>query len=236
MSIDPRAILAAENNADLYEAVFEAHNLRFTRTPFAFIGLDAPPPYYANLTIQAPDQQSACRTEIETLAKTFAGRVAVKDSFCQIDLGANGFNTLFDASWIWRGPTPAQPNHWRAVETNADLALWEDAWRAHGSPTDQRMFPPQMRDRPEVSFLGYKSGGIFDAGCIANHSGNCIGISNVFSAAPLSFSAAAEAAATLDPTKPLVGYESGNALDAALACGFVATGYLRILLAEHATF
>jgi hypothetical protein len=50
------------------------------------------------------------------------------------------------------------------------------------------------------------------------------------------FSAAAEAAATVPPYLPLVGYLARSRLHAALAAGFVDTGDLRIQVADTATF
>ena len=51
----------ARNNADWYEAMFAAHGLAYERSDKAFIGLDAPPPYYSNITLQAPNQQALVR-------------------------------------------------------------------------------------------------------------------------------------------------------------------------------
>ena len=103
MPVDQRAIIAANNNAHLYEAMFDAHGLRHTRLPFAFLGQDAPPPSYSNLTILAPNQQDDCRAEIAKLAQVFAGRVGLKDSFCQMELAAKRLHALFKASCAARG-------------------------------------------------------------------------------------------------------------------------------------
>ena len=42
MNIDKRAVIAADNNADLYEAVFLPHGLRYERLPFGFVAHLAP--------------------------------------------------------------------------------------------------------------------------------------------------------------------------------------------------
>jgi len=239
LPVDQRAIIAANNNAHLYEAMFDAHGLRHTRLPFAFLGQDAPPPSYSNLTILAPNQQDDCRAEIAKLAQVFAGRVGLKDSFCQMELAANGFTPLFKASWLWReASASADPGNWQTVETPADLLLWEQAWKSSGSPTPQCMFPPQLLCHPDVHFLGEFFDGAFQAGCIANRSADCIGISNVFAATPsaATYPRATAAVAALDPNLPIVGYESGDDLDRALTAGFETTGTLRILVAENARF
>jgi len=37
LNIDERAVIAADNNADLYEAVFSSQGLRYERLPFGFV-------------------------------------------------------------------------------------------------------------------------------------------------------------------------------------------------------
>lgn len=100
MSVDQRAIMAAHNNADLYEAMFSSQGLRYQRLPIAFVGRDRPPPYYSNLTTLSPDRTDEVTEHIRVLARRFDGAVGVKDSFCRLELEAQGFETLFGASWI----------------------------------------------------------------------------------------------------------------------------------------
>ena len=145
MSVDERAIMAAGNNADLYEAMFSSQGLRYQRLPFAFVGHDEPPPYYSNLTILSPDRADEIVGHIKTLAERFGGAVGVKDSFCRLELEPNGFRTLFEASWIWREPGVRSVSRgWHRIEDETDLALWEAAWKRSGSPTDRRMFNAKM--------------------------------------------------------------------------------------------
>ncbi len=239
MSVDERAIIAAGNNADLYEAMFSSQGLGYERLPFAFVGDDQPPPYYSNLTVLSPDRTDEIVEQIKTLAERFDGAVGVKDSFCRLDLVTNGFRTLFEASWIWREAGARPVSHgWHRIEDETDLALWEAAWKLSGSPTDRRMFNAKMLRRTDISFLGRKGPGGYEAGCIANRSEDCMGLSNVFAASPATdlFEQAADAVASIDPRLPIVGYESGTSLEQARSAGFMTVGDLRILVADAATF
>lgn len=239
MAIDQRAIIAAGNNADLYEAMFASQGLNYLRLPYAFVGKDRPPPFYSNLTVLSPGHAAEIALQLRELARKFNGVIGLKDSFCELDLEANGFEILFGASWIWR-EADRHPiaTDWERVERETDLRLWEQAWKGAGSPTSQRMFTATMMQRPEIAFLGHRKDGRFEAGCIANLSKDCVGISNVFSEAPSDavFAQAAAAVASVAPHLPIAGYESGEELAHALKAGFVTAGDLRILVAKPASF
>jgi hypothetical protein len=235
--VDDRAILGARNNADWYEAVFEAHGLGYSRLPCAFIALDTPPPYFAALTVLSPDDEADLLRELARAAERFGGVMALKDSFRRLDPEANGFETLFEASWIWRAPQQAtMPEGWVVVRRPGDLSLWEDGWKRNGSPTDRRMFPEPLLARDDVFFLGRKVHERFVAGCIANLSDDSVGFSNVFSETSINVVAeAADAVSAVNGNLPTVGYETGTALDHAILLGFEIVGGLRILVTRNAT-
>ena len=115
------------------------------------------------------------------------------------------------------------------------MEAWETAWTAGGSPTGSRVFPPELLRDPGVAVLGRFSSQGFDAGCIVNLSADVAGLSNVFSiAGPSSeiFAEAAEAAGAFAAGRPLVGYEHGEELTAAIAAGFEPVGELRVWLLD----
>ena len=237
--LDERVILAARNNADLYQAMFLAQGLRYEITPHAFVAVDAPPPYYSNLVVLAENASAEVISHLKGLARRSGGQLGLKDSFCEYDLRANGFEKLFEACWIWRNPeTGHLETDWIRAETARDLEDWEAAWKRSGSPTEARMFREEMLQMPDIAFLGKRVAGAFVAGCIANISGDCIGISNVFSVrrATETFREATAAVMAVDRSLPIIGYEAGGTLDLALAAGYEATGPLRILRAENAQF
>ncbi len=239
MAYDERAIMAANNNADIYEAMFRSRGLHYERLPYAFVGKDTPPPYYSNLTVLSENHLSEILLLLRSIAGTFEGKVGFKDSFREFDVGDNGFEVLFEASWIWK-PAAANPpaTNWVRIESPLDLEQWEDAWKRSGSPTQIRMFSETMMQRPDIVFFGKRVASSFVAGCIANTSSDCVGISNVFSlpGAPDTFHEATAAVSSISHGLPIVGYASGRALDSARRVGFEATGGLRILVARDAQF
>ncbi|WP_144409446.1 hypothetical protein [Martelella endophytica] len=221
--------MAAGNNADLYEAVFAAHGLRYERQPYAFIAIDPPPPFYAHLTVLRPGHADAVRERTEQLRQRFDDPIGVKDSFCELD--ATEESVLFSAAWLWRKKAATMPGGWKRIETEEALGTWETAWR--GAPSDERQFPETMLNDAAIGFFGSWRDGRIVAGCIANISGDCVGLSNVFP--DEAFADAAGCAAAFAPTLPVVGYERGAALDKATASGFEIVGRLRVLAFDTGT-
>jgi hypothetical protein len=239
MTHDERAIAAASNNADLYEAVFQSWGLRYQRLPFAFIGRDQPPPYYSNLTVLSANCRRQIMSELEALAKRFHGLVCFKDSFCEFELQAYGFELLFTGSWIWRASASDPfPVGWSKIDSPHDLKKWELAWNRSGSHTRERMFRASLLQLPDIVFLGKMQAGGFACGCIANVSSDCIGISNLFSnfCKQAAFVEATSAVASLQPRLPIVGYAAEPRLVAAQLAGFERVGDMRVLTARDARF
>ncbi|MFN7026732.1 MAG: hypothetical protein ACK4QP_19895 [Pseudorhizobium sp.] len=233
-SPDLRALLGAANNADLYEAIFSAQGLRYRREPYGFIAEDAPPPYYSCLTTTVADAVAAQKAEIAAAGERFGQRFGFKDSFCRHDMTDLSMRILFMASWITATPakfrTAGMPPDWERVGHAEDLAGWEQAWSATGSPTSQTMFPSSLLDYPGFFFLGLRTGDGWSAGCVGNVSEGSVGISNIFvrNQARDVHRNAVEAVAALGLDLPIVGYESGRDLAAMTSLGFEAVGDLRI--------
>ena len=74
---------------------------------------------------------------------------------------------------------------------------------------------------------GRDDSGAIAAGAVLSRNGGAVGVSNVFGGG---FTGAVRTAADLLGAGPLVGYESGDDLDAALAVGFGSLGPLRVWL------
>lgn len=161
---------------------------------------------------------------------------SIKDSFADLDLRPWGFDRLFEASWI-HAPDPAaacEKAAWAPVRSDAVLSAWEAAW---GRPRHEpRFFPPALLARDDVVVLAaMPSGDVVEAGAILSLGGDAVGVSNLFLAEPASrdrsalaaaFRAAAAASQLLFPGLPIVGYQRGDGLVAAVDAGFEALGPL----------
>jgi hypothetical protein len=195
----------------------------------------------------------------EVLGRIAAGAGAsVKDSFARLDLRAAGFVVVVEARWIVRAPAApaaAVTEPWQLVRTEDDLAVWEDSWAGgwRDERAGPRTFPDELRADPRCVFAmsssadhppgpdrsrrGAHSGsheqGGATRGAAFHSSDGAVGVSNVFGPAGAVESTweqcLAFASATFGPVR-LVGYESGDDLAAAEACGFEACGSLRVWL------
>ena len=121
---------------------------------------------------------------------------------------------------------------WQRVRDTDALLAWEEAWAADNL-SDRRVFPTAILDNPDIAFFGRASAGGFDAGCIVNRSPEAVGLSNFFAngvAAATAYQDAANVAAVYADDLPLVGYEHGDALHAAVLAGFAPVGGLCVWL------
>lgn len=222
---DPRAILAVHNNADWYALMFELHGVPYDRSDIAFLALDCPPPYHSWMTTLDPEAQAAQRELIaDTVHRPGFG---VKDAFDCLDIADDRLTERFAATWFY-GDTirAANTDGWQRIRTERDLLRWEQAWKAGGSPCDERQFPAAILDRDDVAIWGRGSGDGFDAGVIANASEDCAGLSNCFGRDV--YPAAATLCAGFADGRPVVGYERADDLQPVFALGFEAVGTLRV--------
>jgi len=222
------------NNLDWYRSVLAPHGLAGTIADGLWTCRGHVPPYYSNAITVSPDGKDRQLRAIAGLAAALGRPFAVKDSFAALDLEPLGFRPLFDAAWIRREPSdapPADADGWRPVTTPEGLDAWEAAWAESGSPVDRRVLLPALLADHAVALFARHEGSRVVAGCAANRSRDCVGLSNVFSTVDdpaLIYPAAAGAVAAWAPGLALVGYESGEALAAAQDCGFRTVGPLRI--------
>lgn len=159
---------------------------------------------------------------------------SVKDSFACLDLGAAGFEPLFQAEWVVRLPAEgslAARRGWSTVTTVAQLREWEAIWGE--LPGGSGFFRPALLRNETIIVLARQEGDRIVSGAITNRSTAAIGLSNVFDAAGDLVSAwagAAEVASKLWGAMPIVSYDSGDALDAAHHAGFGSIGELVVWL------
>jgi hypothetical protein len=147
-------------------------------------------------------------------------------------LAAAGFQILFDAQWIVL-PSPAadRDERWEVIRDPQALSEWERAWG--DSYEAASLFRPALLARTEVEFLATRRDGRVVAGALVNRSGTVVGLSNLFSATEdldSTWAAAIATAAAHHPGLPIVGYERGEDLAAALRHGFETIGPVRVWL------
>ena len=222
--MDDRITAAIANNVALYESVFRAHRLRFQRKGQFWHAIDPAPAWYSDAIALVP------YAHVDTVMAALAKRpiASIKDSFADLDLSPAGFCELFAAQWIYH---PASDHialrtlTWRRAETPADMARYRELHGSADSLIDNLLADPAL-----AFYLG-KRGIEVLAGVLFNQSGPDLGISNVFlrDIAPETVRVDLTSLATESyPGRALVGYESGDDLNPALAAGFSPVGPLRI--------
>lgn len=156
---------------------------------------------------------------------------SVKDSFASLDLTASGFEVLFDASWIHRPPDrPPAASPWTPVRTPDALVAWETAW---SGDEPAGLFRPELLADEAVLVAGAYEDGRIVGGAVLNGSASVVGVSNLFAAdddLDRAWGSALSSAAEYFPGLPVVGYEHGDALAAAVRNGFRDVGALRVWL------
>lgn len=216
--------LAALDNASLCAAMWRAHGLSVERACGYVACSDTPPRFYPNVVTVDPavDTRDQVRSIAERAVRS-SGAFSVKDSYRTLALDGVGFEPLFEAQWIHRtagAATGAMRLDWRPVTEASGLGAWEAAWR--GGADEPPLFLPAFLQAPGVTMLAGWADRAIEAGCIVTATTTVAGLSNVFGDP----SEAIMASAKTVPDRDLVGYESGDALAAALAAGFEAVGDL----------
>ncbi|MET9951732.1 hypothetical protein ABZ135_09315 [Streptomyces sp. NPDC006339] len=222
---------AVRNNADWCETMCRAHGLPGAFGPRAWTNPRRTPLYYPDAVTLSEDAEAG--DVLAGIDRTAPG-ASVKDSHARLDLAAEGFRLLFEAQWIARAPglpAPPAPTGARPVRTPAELAAWALAWSG-GDADEASLFRPELLADPATTILAcHAPDGRVLAGAVLTDSAGVTGVSNLFATGDVPLSSAWSAAlTTAAPDRPVVGYESGDDLAAALAEGFEPVGPLRIWL------
>jgi hypothetical protein len=227
---------AARNNAEWCAAMCRSHDIPSTFGETIWSSSRRCPRYYPDAITLHPD--AGAGDLLPRLDLSVPG-CAVKDSFAVLDLTPHGFVEVFTAQWIRRpagapDPVPARTLRVEHVTAAAGLDLWCAAWSG-GADDARDVFRPALLDEPEALVLGFHDDAGVVGGVVLNRSAAAVGLSNVFAAdaadaadAVTVWASAITAATSRFPGLPLVGYEHGDDLGAALATGFTGLGPLRV--------
>lgn len=223
---------AARNNAEWCDTVCGSHGIVGTFGAGLWSSSIRTPPQYPDaITLDSSVIAAAVLREVDA-----SPGCSIKDSFATLELTPHGFDVLFDATWIAR-PAGAHkettgPIEWVLVTDPAHFREWERAWC--GADVDAAgILMPSLLSEASVNVLAVERDGAIVAGAVANRSDRVLGISNVFSRGhnvDRTWSSLRDWIARTDPGRPIVGYESGPDLEAAIAAGFTALGPLRVWL------
>jgi hypothetical protein len=217
--------VAARNNAEWCDVFCRARGISGRFDDDAWTSAERTPSLYPDAVTLVPGVGAG-----SLLSRIDGGAgCSIKDSFGDLDLDCHGFDVLFTAQWLLLERAPRAPEAWSVVRSADELAAWETAWGEPPEPPP--FFRPALIGVDAVAVLARYEGGRIVAGAIANRSDTAIGLSNVFAVdRELESAYAGAAAAARDHLEqmPVVGYESGEALDAARRAGFEPIGELAV--------
>jgi hypothetical protein len=234
--MNQESAICAANNVHWYQAIFGSHGLSGAVADGMWTSRDRPPPYYSNAVTVASSAVAAQVATIGDLGAALGSSWSVKDSFSVLELSPLGFRPLFEAKWIWceavDAPVPVRGDTvWRRVTTFAELERWEGGWRENGSPTESRVFVPDLLADPTIALFSAHRRGAIVAGCAANRSAEAVGFSNLFVAGgddDLLIADAVSEVARFGTGLPIVGYLAGERLARVGRLGFRTVGKLRV--------
>ncbi len=219
---------AARNNAEWCDAFCRAHGIAGRFDEETWWSAERTPPLYPDAVTLVPGVDAAT-----ILARVDAGPgCSIKDSFGDLDLAGDGFEMLFRAQWL-RLEAAVQGGSWSLIRTAEELSKWEAAWGAE----EPGFFPASLLAGEAVVFLARYDADQLVAGAVANRSAAVVGLSNVFELngdLESAYRGAAGAVHERWGPIPVVGYESGAALEAALRAGFAGTGELAVWVRRRA--
>ncbi len=222
--MDDRIRVAVENNAKWCDLVCRSHGISTSWNDGFWVSRQPSPRFYPEgVTLQrkvSPDQ---------LINELPPGLCSIKDSFADLDLASRGFEQLFDARWIYRVPSVGaeRATGWTTVSAEDEFAQWLQACGL------VEVLPEALLRDQRVRVLQRKRAEDVLAGAVLNRTGSVVGLSNVFSLnLPLDevWADLVVLAAQEFPSCPIVGYERGEDLDAAMETRFNDLGGLRAWL------
>ena len=230
-----RITLAARNNALWCDVVARSHGISTTTDADVWAASTRTPPYYPDAVTLSPTVG-----EYDVLARVDdSDGCSVKDSWARLDLSLEDFARIVVGEWVWLDPSaPVRRTGgpaWGRVTTPAGMAAWVRAWAS--DPDAEDVLRATLLDEPGVHVLAARPADDPDApvvaGAVVHVTGEVAGVGNVFTRAghdDAAWVAAAAAAREVVGGIPLVGWEAGASLDAAVAAGCERLGPLSVWL------
>jgi hypothetical protein len=221
--MDPRLRTAVEASRRWYDDVFGLHGIPVRLERGLWSALGRPPPFHSAAKTLVPG--------VETVRAVRAvdafEHCAVADSFGDLELDRFGFDLLFEATWVHRGPsghtTGKLPAGWSVVDDPGTLAEWSVA---HDY---EDVLPPAVLHHPRFRILACHRDGLLVGGGVTHQGSGDVGLSNAWGVGAADQSDELLAAASaLHPGQAMTDYEQGAELDALLAAGFTALGPQRV--------
>jgi hypothetical protein len=224
--MDPRLRAAVDASIGWYEDLCSLHGVATTLHHGLWSSLTPPPPLHSDAVVVEPPVSA------DQVVDRLRGRAAagVKDSFDAVDLQAHGMRLLFAASWLHRAPATSTtlPPAWSVVRTPVELA----EWTAQHDTTDVLL--PGILQRAHFRIVARRVDDRLVAGAVLRLGTGAVDVSNVHSVPghPVDWEEIVAVAAHHFPGRPLVGYERGPALTAAVDAGFAVQGPLRVFVRD----
>ena len=218
--MDPRLRRAVDANVGWYQDIFALHGIGSVLEDGLWCCMAPPPALHSDAVVVEPTVRA------EQVAHRLAGRAraGVKDSFAALDMSSADMKVLFTATWIHREPATTGRTAWRVVRSADDLAAWNAGWDTAA------VLLPALLHRAHIQILERAEGGAVTGGAIARLGSGVVDVSNVHGLGDhaVDWPELATAIASAFPDRPIVGYERGTDLDAAVAGGFTRVGDLRV--------
>ncbi len=215
--------LAVMNNAVWCGIVSKLHGCRI-RSENNLWGLDKKAPIYYPDVITLSDDLS----HEEFLGFIGDSRAEfIKDSYSSLKLEEEEYESLFEASWIYRKPAIIEGIEmaaYRRINTREEFECWTSVSGLDG------ILLPEILSHPDVAVYANEGDEII-SGFIVTISGDTIGVSNVFSTGDAAASIWRDIVHVISQNhvgKHLVGYEQDEDLIAAVEAGWEIVGNLMV--------
>ena len=221
---DDLLLAAVRENATWCDAVASAHGLTGSWSSTVWSCPIRTPPLHPDAVTLSP---TATMADVVDRIDASVPGATVKDSFATLPTG-DSWAVLFDGSWLHHPPSApgvgVEP--WQAIDSK-HFEEWLTAWDGPSA-----VLRPVLPDPTVVVLAG--SGAAITSGAVLHDDGLVVAISNLFAPAAAdpaaTWAGCVEAATRRWPDRPIVGYESGDALTGALARGSLALGPMRVLV------